>query len=118
MQQSERIDLGRNTAICLNRVKMRRFKVEIDGKIHEVKIEEIKEEVEVQIAVIAAAISAYLESEEAIPSPLIIRKWSLAGRRNLMTPLRRDRKMLAKAVSSWSLSGRQEAMRGISDEEI
>ncbi len=101
---------------------MRRFRVEINGKIHEVKIEEIKEEMEAQIAVIAAAISAYLESEEiAIAPPPKISKWSLAGRRDLMSPLTRDRKMLRgkAATSSWSLTGRQELMRqGAWDEEI
>ncbi|MEM2925461.1 MAG: hypothetical protein QXJ68_07210 [Methanocellales archaeon] len=99
---------------------MRKFRVEINGKIHEVKIEEIKEEMEVQIAVIAAAISAYLESEEVkvIPkAPLIISKWNLAGRRDLMAPFARYGKML-KAASSWSLAGRQELMQGISNEEI
>jgi hypothetical protein len=106
---------------------MRKFRVEINGKIHEVKIEEINEEVEVQIAVIAAAISAYLESEKALevisaaPS-----RWGLAGRRNLMTPLKRDIKMPARikaaqikvAKASWSLAGRQELMRGVWVEEI
>ena len=97
-------------------MNVRRFRIEVNGKVHEVKVEEVKEEAaEAHAAVIAAAIAAYIESEEGVAlPPLVSSSWKLAGRYELMAPVSGGRKVprwARAAPLKWSLAGRRDLMR-------
>ncbi len=95
---------------------MRKFRIEVEGRIHEVNVEEIKltAETETQIAVIAAAIASYMGAEGDVGEAKAASVWSSIGKFDLMAPLKGGRKVprWAKAMSSgWSLSGRKWLMK-------